>query len=173
MFEGFAVEQPTETPVETEKRGRGRPKKEVLEIEEPQGEKRGRGRPKKLTEEPDENQAEKRGRGRPKKETPEQQIQEPVERRGRGRPKKEVVEEVASTEKRSRGRPKKSVASAEKPVVAGEFDSLMAPQANPELDELEKLNAKIESENKRLAEHQEELNNQLTETLFHLSNDDD
>ena len=174
LFEGFvAVEEPL--PAETEKRGRGRPKKEVVEIEEPQTEKRGRGRPKKIVDQPDENQAEKRGRGRPKKETTVEPVQETTEKRGRGRPKKEVaVEEVQEqTEKRGRGRPKKSVASVVKPAVAGEFDSLMAPKNNPELDELEKLNAKIESENKRLAEHQEELNNQLTETLFHLSNDED
>ena len=33
----------------------------------------------------------------------------------------------------------------------------MAPVQNPELDELDKLNAKIEDENKRLAEQQEQL----------------
>lgn len=60
---------------DSEKRGRGRPKKEASETDEAEdGEKRGRGRPKKvLTEEELEAQASavKRGRGRPKKETAE------------------------------------------------------------------------------------------------------
>ena len=179
LFEGFASEpeQETQETVSTleEKRGRGRPRKEPVVQEETQAtEKRGRGRPKKA-EEPDENQAEKRGRGRPRKEPVEETKEVTSEKRGRGRPKKEVVEPEESqiTEKRGRGRPKKSVGSTEKLSPKGEFDSLMAAPQNPELDELEKLNQKIENENKRLAEHQEELNNQLTETLFQLSSDDE
>ena len=120
-------------------------------------------------------QEQKRGRGRPRKKPVEEVDEVFTEKRGRGRPKKLAQETTASQtpEKRGRGRPKKSVGSAPKTASKGEFDALMAEPKNPELDELEKLNQKIEKENKRLAEHQEELNNQLTETLFQLSSDDE
>ena len=144
----FAVAPPVE---EAPKRKAGRPRK-ILSQEEIDAlankEKRGRGRPRKILSIADLSSA----------------STEPQEKRGRGRPKKVVSDEDNQAEKRGRGRPRKSVASSE-------FDSLMA--GSPEQEELDKLNAKIESENKRLAEHQEEFNNQINETLFRLSSDDD
>lgn len=130
--------------------------------------KRKAGRPRKvLTQEEIEARAnkEKRGRGRPRKILSVSDLMNEAQaKRGRGRPKKAVSDEDNQAEKRGRGRPRKSVANSE-------FDSLMAP--SPEQEELDKLNAKIESENKRLAEHQEEFNNQINDTLFRLSNDDE
>ena len=141
----FAVTTPVE---ETPKRKAGRPRKiltqEEIEARENK-EKRGRGRPRKILSVAD-------------------LVNEGQEKRGRGRPKKEVSDEGNYAEKRGRGRPRKSVASSE-------FDSLMA--GSPEQEELDKLNAKIESENKRLAEHQEEFNNQINQSLFRLSSDEE
>ena len=51
------------------------------------GEKKGRGRPKKEVTEEDAPQTEKKGRGRPKKEVTEEEVA-PTEKKGRGRPKK-------------------------------------------------------------------------------------
>ena len=140
----FAVTTPVEEPV---KRKAGRPRK-VLSQEEIDAlankEKRGRGRPRKIL-------------------SVAELEREAQEKRSRGRPRKEVSDEDSQAEKRGRGRPRKSVSS--------EFDSLMA--GSPEQEELDKLNAQIENENKRLAEHQEEFNNQINDTLFRLSNDED
>ena len=140
----FAVTTPVEEPV---KRKAGRPRK-VLSQEEIDAlankEKRGRGRPRKIL-------------------SVAELEREAQEKRSRGRPRKEVSDEDSQAEKRSRGRPRKSVSS--------EFDSLMA--GSPEQEQLDKLNAQIENENKRLAEHQEEFNNQINDTLFRLSNDEE
>ena len=73
-----------------EKRGRGRPRKERIQIEVI-GEKRGRGRPPKAKPEGDDIEVgEKRGRGRPRKEVTEEIAEEGVEKRGRGRPRKDA-----------------------------------------------------------------------------------
>ena len=180
------------------KKGRGRPRKEpVAEAVEPAQPKKGRGRPKKVVEEVASAQTEdlfmtapapteslfeapapvaeepKKGRGRPRKE-PVAEVAETLAepKKGRGRPRKEpVAEETAPVEpKKGRGRPKKSVVSQPKVEKSHDFADLMTAPAD---DELDKLNQKIESENKRLAESQEELDKSLTEALFQLSSDDD
>ncbi|MBQ3502549.1 MAG: iron-sulfur cluster assembly scaffold protein, partial [Clostridia bacterium] len=84
---------------------------EVSMVEVVETERRGRGRPRKPV---DENAVveigEKRGRGRPRKERPEGEIEVIGEKRGRGRPRKIVDEsEIVVTEKRGRGRPRKPV----------------------------------------------------------------
>ena len=93
-----------------EKRGRGRPRKERIEIEVI-GEKRGRGRPRKEVEELE--VGEKRGRGRPRKERTEEELEAlaSTEKRGRGRPRKEIDPNIQAVEeeKRGRGRPRKEV----------------------------------------------------------------
>ncbi len=111
--EDFEDEDYTEDnlQVTSERRGRGRPRKEVdpnaiVEV----GEKRGRGRPKKAVEETIEIElSEKRGRGRPRKVVDETLVEIEGEKRGRGRPRKEIdpniIVEVG--EKRGRGRPRK------------------------------------------------------------------
>ena len=181
------------------KKGRGRPRKEPVEtVEEPAQPKKGRGRPRKVVEEPAPAQTEdlfmpapapaeslfeapaepvveepKKGRGRPRKEAPaDAPAAAPAEpKKGRGRPRKEPVAEPApETPKKGRGRPKKSVANQVVPEKSHDFADLMTA---PSDDELDKLNEKIASENKRLAESQEELDKSLTEALFQLAGDDD
>ena len=192
------VEQATAEPMVeiAPKKGRGRPRKEPVEtVEEPTHPKKSRGRPKKVVEEAPaqtedlfvpapaaeslfEASAEpvveepKKSRGRPHKAPADAPAETPAEpKKGRGRPRKEPAEQVEQPQvKKGRGRPKKSVASqvaAEKP---NDFADLMATPAD---DELDKLNEKIENENKRLAESQEELDKSLTEALFQLAGDDD
>ncbi len=71
-------------------------------------ERRGRGRPRKeVSFEELEQLGEKRGRGRPRKPVDESAIIEESEKRGRGRPRK-IVDETneESHEKRGRGRPR-------------------------------------------------------------------
>ncbi len=106
-----------EGSIVTEKKGRGRPRKEVDTSEMVEsGEKRGRGRPRKIVDETEIVEiGEKRGRGRPRKIVDETEVVEVGEKRGRGRPRKEVNpnEIVEVGEKRGRGRPRKVVEESE------------------------------------------------------------
>lgn len=160
---------------------RGRPKKQTQDFDvaqdffEPAQEpKRGRGRPKKQAEQTlavEEEVPQPKRRGRPKKEI-EQPMQAPVTEKKRGRPKKaqEELQPQQAENKRGRGRPKKSVESKNEEDY---FGGLMASPQNSDLDELDKLNEKIASENKKLAEHQEEFDKQLTDALFSISGEED
>lgn len=90
------------TPVEEAKpaaegtKRRGRPKKgEEKTIEELVANKRGRGRPRKAVEEVEAEPAAPKKRGRPVGTTKKPKVEEPVgEKRGRGRPKKETTNEL-------------------------------------------------------------------------------
>ena len=133
-----------------EKRGRGRPRKEVdpnaiVEV----GEKRGRGRPRK---EIDPNAivevGEKRGRGRPRKEVDPSVVVEIGEKRGRGRPRKEIDPnaEVIVGEKRGRGRPKKEIrynfpTDLDEVVEDEELDQLINGSTPKSIDVVEELNS--------------------------------
>lgn len=119
LIEESLTVQQIETIVTTEKRGRGRPRKERVEPEIV-GEKRGRGRPRKIVPEGETVEpTEKRGRGRPRKIVDESQVVEPTEKRGRGRPRKIVDESqiLEPTEKRGRGRPRQERVE---PEIVGE-----------------------------------------------------
>ena len=113
--------------VETERRGRGRPRKPVdenavVEI----GEKRGRGRPRKERPEGEiEVIGEKRGRGRPRKIVDESEIVV-TEKRGRGRPRKPVDENavVEIGEKRGRGRPRKDTLTLKKIEIVADNQNI-------------------------------------------------
>lgn len=165
--------------VKAEPKKRGRPRKE--KVEEPASEPKKRGRPKKQTEEKRETEApkkrgrprktteekpaeEKRPRGRPRKEVTET-VETQAEPKKRGRPRKETPEEVPQTEKRGRGRPRKE--KTEEPVATPRKRG--RPRKDETADEIQRLNAQIVEENIKLMQKQQELSNQINETISKLN----
>ncbi len=162
----------------TEKRGRGRPRKEETKDEpadaepkkspgrpkkettdEPATEKRGRGRPKKTETDLDSTEpaGEKRGRGRPRKEETKEETTDAEPKKGPGRPKKETTDEPA-TEKRGRGRPKKTETALDSAEPAGEKRGRGRPRKEDTIDDkLNDLNKTLEESRQNLMKVQEQL----------------
>lgn len=109
VIEEQRVEEVKEEPVEEEEvaepaKKRGRPRKEVLPVEE-KPEARKRGRPRKEEVKPVEENKPAGKRGRPRKEA--LPVDEKPEAKKRGRPRKEVAPVEDKPEAKKRGRPRK------------------------------------------------------------------
>ncbi len=157
-----------------EKKKRGRPRKEKVDVQEQpkrkvgrpkksesvvetQGlstePKHGRGRPKKQVAQVEEKV--KLGVGRPKKVSTEEVKTAPV-KKGRGRPRKVVVEQPeVSQVKRGRGRPRKTEQEQVSSIANEKVENLSDIK---EIDEyLKEIDNQIAAENAKLEETQREL----------------
>ncbi|CAG7924170.1 unnamed protein product [Penicillium olsonii] len=138
-----AASAPGATPQTTEKRGRGRPRKNPEDLTPKpayDGPKRGRGRPRKIVSETDAEavtpSGPKKGRGRPRKESGELATSTPQAKKkdGRGRPRKDAdgakPDTPVTKKKDGRGRPRKSLPNGEvEPKAEAESKSQTPPSA--------------------------------------------